>query len=101
VAHLYPLGGSEYARETEVRPMIQFRIRWTACGKEQVSEFPAASASDARRAFDAYKLPGVRIVSVESIEPDAGAPALPDRPPDSPRGPLTAHREIEREDDDE
>ena len=82
-----------------MKPMTTFQIRWTASGKQQVSRFPAASASDARRAFDSCKLPGVRIVSIEPVEPDAAAPAVPNHSPDSPFDPLIARRRLDIDED--
>lgn len=51
-----------------MEPLIQFRIRWAANGGEHISEFPAPSASEARRASEANELPGVRVVSVEALK---------------------------------
>ena len=73
-----------------MKPMTTFLIRWTAGDKQQVSKLPAASEFDARRAFDSYKLPGVRIIGIEPVEPDAAAPAIPTHSPDSPFDPLIA-----------
>ncbi|MGP8055686.1 MAG: hypothetical protein ACLQAH_17905 [Limisphaerales bacterium] len=82
-----------------MREMTRFRIRWTTGGKEQIAEYPAASASDARRAFEAYKLSGVRIISVEPIEPDAASEAVPSHSPDSPFDPLIARRRLDIDED--
>jgi hypothetical protein len=67
-----------------VRP---FRIRYQA-GRE-VSSFilSAACEADARRAFVAFKVPGVRVLSVECAEePGASSVLLPPKPsvPPSP-----------------
>lgn len=52
-----------------MKPLIQFRVRWRARGREHISEFAAPSASEARRAMEAYELPSVRVVSVEPLGP--------------------------------
>lgn len=77
-----------------MKPMIKFRIRWTARGKEQIYELSAASAADARYAFNAYRLPGVQIASIEPIEPDASAPPISNGSPDLPFSPLVARRKL-------
>lgn len=51
--------------------MKKFRLRWEFRGKEHVKEIRAATARDARQAFDAYGLPGALLNSVEPIEPEA------------------------------
>ena len=79
--------------------MIKYRIRWTACGKEYSAEYPAASASIARRAFEAYMLPGARIISVEPVEPDSGGERVPSHSPNSPFDPLLARRQLGIDDD--
>jgi hypothetical protein len=80
---------------------MTFRIRWAACGKEEVTDLRAASADDARRAFTSHRLPGVSIVSIEptDADPDAPAPPVPSGPSDSPFEPLAAHRRMDDEDD--
>ncbi len=50
----------------------------------------AATAGDARQAFNAYRLPGVLLNSVEPIEPDTALPSSTQ--PDSPFSPLVARR---------
>jgi len=82
-----------------MKPMTIFQIRWLAGDKQQVSRFPAASSADARRVFESYKLPGVRIVSIEPVEPDAAAPAIPSHSPDSPFDPLVARRRLDIDED--
>jgi len=82
-----------------MKEMTTFRIHWTAGGKKDTSEFPAASESDARRAFGAYKLPGVRISKIEPIEPDAAAERVPGHSPDSPFDPLIARRRLDIDED--
>jgi hypothetical protein len=94
VAQLFSLGIVR-----AMKPMTTFQICWVAGGKQQVSRFPAASASDARRAFDSYKLPGVRIVSIEPVEPDAAAERVPSHSPDSPFDPLIARRRLDIDED--
>ena len=79
--------------------MTTFRIRWRAGGKEKVTEFPAASEVDARRAFNAYKLPGVGIISIEPVDPDAAARLIVNHPSNSPSGPLIARRKLDTEED--
>jgi hypothetical protein len=79
--------------------MTKYRIRWTACGKEDIAEYPAASASIARRAFEAYMLPGVRIISVEPVEPDAAGERVPCHSPDSPLDPLIVRRRLDIDED--
>ena len=63
-----------------MKPLIQFRVRWAAGEREHVSEFAAASASEARRAMEAYQLPGVRVVSVEPLGPAAPTAEVPGHP---------------------
>ena len=75
--------------------MTTYRIRWTAQGKEFDFDLRAANEKDARRAFEAYMLPGVGIVSIKPIEPGAAAPPIPSGPPDSPFSPLQAHRKLD------
>jgi len=79
--------------------MTRFRIHWTASGKKETTDFPAASESDARRAFDSYKLPGVRIVSVERVELGAAAGRVPSHSPNSPFDPLIARRRLDIDED--
>lgn len=79
--------------------MTTFRVRWSAGNKQEVSELPAASAADARRAFDGYRLSGVRIISIEPVQPDASAPPVPSRSPDLPFSPLVAHRKLGEDED--
>jgi hypothetical protein len=81
------------------RQMTRFRIHLTASGQKEITEFPAASESGARRAFDAYKLPGVRITSIEPIEPDAASERVPSTSPDSPFDPLIARRRLDIDED--
>jgi len=82
-----------------MKEMTRFRIHWTAADKTETTEFPAASESDARRAFDACKLPGVRICKIEPIEPDAAAERVPGHSPDSPFDPLIARRRLDIDED--
>ena len=82
-----------------MRQITNFRIHWIAGGKKEIAEFAAASVSDAHRAFDAYKLPGVRITSIEPIEPNATAEPVPSHPSNSPFGPLMARRKLDADDD--
>jgi Domain of unknown function (DUF4375) len=63
-----------------MKPLIQFRVRWAAGDREHISEFPAASASEARRAMEAYELPAVRVVSVEPLGPAAPTAEAPGHP---------------------
>jgi hypothetical protein len=71
-----------------MKPIRQFEIRWSCGSKVEAYRMPAASASDARRAFEMVKVPGVRIVSVEPIDEAgdsaASVPPSPTRPPLSP-----------------
>ncbi len=61
-----------------------YQIRWTTGRKVESDRLRAASAADARQAFQA--VPGVRVLSVEQVASpakDAGpspAPALPGGP---------------------
>ncbi len=82
-----------------MKPMIKFRLHWEACGKPDVYEMSAASVRDAERAFRAHMLPGVRLLRIEPVEPDAAAPPVPSQPKDSPFSPLSAHRRLDEEDD--
>ena len=82
-----------------MKPMIQFRVHWEACGKPQIYEMAAASVSDAEQAFRAQMLPGVRLLRIEPIEPGSAAPPVPGGPTDSPFSPLTAQRRLDQEDD--
>jgi hypothetical protein len=82
-----------------MREMTRFRIHWTAGGKKEIAEFSAASESDARRAFDSYKLAGVRIVRIEPIQPNAAAEQVPSCSPDSPFDPLIARRRLDIDED--
>jgi hypothetical protein len=80
--------------------MRTYKIRWATGEKIEVYSMPAASAADARNAFDTVKLPGVRVLSVElaedSEEGTAGKPcSLQPRPP----GPLKAAQEVRDEPD--
>jgi hypothetical protein len=80
--------------------MRTYKIRWAVGEKVEVYAMLAASAADARKAFDTVKLPGVRVLSVElEGDPDdetGGKPcALRPRPP----GPLRAARELPDEPD--
>jgi hypothetical protein len=79
-----------------MKAMTTFRIQWTACGKSDIAEFPAASMADARLAFDAFKVPGVRITRIEKIDPDESSPLRRNPPSSSPFGPSSAHQEIAR-----
>ncbi|SRR6266498_4795122 len=79
--------------------MTKFRLHWQAAGKPDVSEIAAASVRDAERAFRADMLPGVRLLRIEPVEPDAIAPPVPSQPTDSPFSPLSAHRRLDQEDD--
>lgn len=61
---------------------------------------PAASAADARKAFDTVKLPGVRVLSVELAEDsDEGAAGKPCPLRPRPPGPLKAAQELPDEPD--
>jgi hypothetical protein len=82
-----------------MKPLTTFRIRWAVKGKEEVTEFRAASAEDAHRAFNAHRLPGVSVISIEPIEPDASAPPVSNRSPISPFGPLKAQRRLDKDED--
>ena len=82
-----------------MKEMRTFRLRWEVRGKEHVSEMRAATAGDARQAFNAYRLPGVLLNSVEPIEPDAPAPPLSTNPSGSPFRPLVARRRTDRDED--
>ena len=82
-----------------MKEMTRFRIHWTAGGKKETTEFRAASESDARDAFNGCKVPGVCIVSIESIEPDASAPLVHSHSPDLPFDPLIARRRLDIDED--
>jgi hypothetical protein len=82
-----------------MRELKTFRLRWEVRGKEHVTELRAATAGDARRAFNAYRLPGVLLTSVEPVEPDAAAPPISTQPPDLPFGPLVARRKTDKDED--
>jgi len=59
---------------------------------------PAASAADARKAFDTVKLPGVRVLSVELMEDtDEGTAGKPCQLRPRPPGPLKAAQEVRGE----
>jgi hypothetical protein len=71
--------------------MRTYKIRWAVSQKVEVYSMPAASAADARKAFDTVKLPGVRVLSVELAEgsdDEAAGKLSPLRP--RPPGPLRA-----------
>ena len=72
--------------------MKTFRLRWEVRGKQHLTEMRAATAGDARQAFNAYRLPGVLLTSVEPVEPDAAIPPVSTQPPGLPLSPLTARR---------
>ena len=80
--------------------MRTYRIRWAVRDKVEVYTMPAASAADARKAFDTVRVPGVRVLSVELAEDSddeaAGKPCTL-RPP--PPGPLRAAHELPDEPD--
>ena len=82
-----------------MKEMMTFRLRWTAQGKEQVTELRAGSAGDARQAFNAHRLPGVLLISVEPVDPDAASLPVPSRSPDSPFDPLVARRRMDKDED--
>ena len=63
-----------------MKPLIQFRVRWAAGGREHISEYAAASASEARRAMEAYQLPDVKVVSVEPLGPAPPGAEAPGHP---------------------
>jgi hypothetical protein len=71
-----------------MEPMRQFEVRWSYGNKVEAYRMPAASASDARRAFEMVKVPGVRILSVDQIDDPgdsaAPVPVSPTQPPQSP-----------------
>ncbi len=74
--------------------MRAYKIRWAVSQKVEVYTMLAASAADARKAFDTVKLPGVRVLSVElAQDSDQGAAGKPCplRPP--PPGPLKVAEE--------
>ncbi len=80
--------------------MRTYKIRWAVSEKVEVYTMPAASAADARKAFDTVKLPGVRVLSVELAEDsddDAAGKPCPLRP--RPPGPLRAAHEFPDESD--
>ncbi len=74
--------------------MRQYLIRWAVGEKVEVYTMPAASAADARKAFETVKVPGVRVLSVELAEDQDDGTAgksCPLRP--VPPGPLQeAHK---------
>src|SRR5712671_1595408 len=72
--------------------MKTFRLRWEVRGKQHLTEMCAATAGDARQAFNAYRLPGVLLTSVEPVEPDAAIPPVSTQPPELPLSPLSARR---------
>lgn len=82
-----------------VKEMMTFRLHWTAQGKEQVTELRAGSAGDARQAFNALRLPGVLLISVEPIDPAAASLPVPSHSPDSPSDPLIARRKMDKDED--
>jgi hypothetical protein len=82
-----------------MKAMTKFRIHWTAAGKKETFELLAASESDARRAFNAYKLSGVRISSIEPVDPDTARERVPNHSPDSPFRPLIARRRLDMDED--
>jgi hypothetical protein len=71
-----------------MKPMRQFEVRWSCGNKVEIYRMPAASASDARRAFEMVQVPGVRILSVKAIDDGgdsaADVPVAPTRPPQTP-----------------
>ncbi len=78
-------------------PMRQYQIRWAVGEKVEVYTMPAASATDARKAFETVKVPGVRVLSVELAEDQDDGTAgksCPLRP--TPPGPLREARELPR-----
>ncbi len=80
--------------------MRTYRIRWAVSEKNEVYTMPAASAADARKAFDTVKLPGVRVLSVELAEDsDEGAAGKPCPLRPRPPGPLKAAQELPDEPD--
>ena len=83
-----------------MKEMTTFRIRWRARGKkEEVYEVSAASEDHARRAFEAYRLGTVSIISIERVEPDAAVPPLLSNSPDAPFSPLIAWRKLDTDED--
>lgn len=75
--------------------MRTYKIRWAVSEKVEVYTMPAASAADARKAFETVQLPGVRVLSVGLAEDSSGEAAgkpcsLHPRPP----GPLRAAHEL-------
>jgi len=80
--------------------MRTYRIQWAVSEKIEVYTMPAASAADARKAFDTVKLPGVRVLSVELAEDsDEGAAGKPCPLRPRPPGPLKAAQELPDEPD--
>jgi hypothetical protein len=81
-----------------MKTMRTYKIRWAVSEKVEVYTMPAASAADARKAFDTVKLPGVRVLSVELVEgSDEGAAGKPCPLRPRPPGPLSAAQELEEE----
>ena len=83
----------------QMREMRTFRLRWEVRGKQHVTEMRAATAGDARQAFNTYRLPGVLLPSVEPVEPDAAVPPISTQPPDVPFSPLIARRKRSKDED--
>ena len=80
--------------------MRTYKIRWAVSEKVEVYTMPAASAADARKAFDTVKLPGVRVLSVELVEDsDEGTAGKPCQLRPRPPGPLKAAQEVPDESD--
>ena len=76
-----------------------FRIHWQASGKTDVCDLNAASDSDARIAFNAYRVKGVSVVKIERLHDDGSAVPVTANNPDSPFNPLKSHRLLDKEDD--
>ena len=54
-----------------MRPLQRYQVQWAAGGKEQTYILPAASAEDARKAFNAYRVGGVGILRISKLEDEA------------------------------